>query len=952
MIGDYYNAVKCYDEAIAIGGSTFTLHSNRSASHYHLGNYQLALQDASDTIKLAGNWFKGYIRKGAALSALGLYKEAQDTYRKGLLVDPENRELSISLDKINAEISKQEMKNHPKVSQAERKILLSSIFQRCRELPGPPETHDAEFYRVHYRLTEAEMKDHLGILGQVTFTEHRALLVWSLEDGKESFIGHYTSFVGVVSSSLSLNSIFVMIATMFLHIRVTPSKRLSIIRRVMSKQPRSVLSCPNNLNLDIKVFDPRIGHDAIHQRKGLASRMPLCAVAILKDDLEVFKLLHDPTVDRVENPLSLSLIDYACAHGATRIAQYLTPTYWTPHCSPIWWGSMSVQFDLLHKVILSNHDLPKDIAISSPKGSMPISEVLARMDCQDFMDDCFKAGYSLSDMVTPRPHSKHPTDGVECSLLGIAVGQLNHKLIKVLARHYPIVAHICQSALVRSLLSRPQVFINYARYASPGPFFPGTSIPYASFAGMLICSSSFSINHVDSKQYQLASHHGGIGRTKLDMMLEFWPIISIITIYFMFNHRNAVYLLENHYLLLDPIVLSIINGQSDADKTLYFDAINRFKAKKEILAKEALAKEKLAKEKLAKEALAKEALAKEALAKETLAKEASRRELMDCKINTDKQCYGKTQVDEKKAMLRQQAKAFTQKLDLARKAKAKSPRVDQGRPQAGRVLPEEAMPVANKEAENPRGVFANDSEDGIIDMDIDVEEDAVEVPGPVDCTELFRRAGASPAISNFRRLLTLLRIQEEIESLPERAAAAKLAKELRAKQIRSKFVQWVAQKKAAFEARRLALVQDLAATFVEDADVTVGNHLERHCCLLSRCHPATYGCAPWPDRSASSTLVRHGLPQCPGVLIALSGPKATWLAPQTQVVGHPSNNDNPHHYHITHVCRIWPAPIDHTLHPEAEYSDQKVTLDWLLARYSSLAIYRYVCTFRSILEEL
>ncbi|GAM22202.1 hypothetical protein SAMD00019534_053770 [Acytostelium subglobosum LB1] len=58
------------------------LFSNKSACHLHLKNYQQALADAEETIKLAPNWPKGYLRKAGALEALGRQEEAQEAKDK------------------------------------------------------------------------------------------------------------------------------------------------------------------------------------------------------------------------------------------------------------------------------------------------------------------------------------------------------------------------------------------------------------------------------------------------------------------------------------------------------------------------------------------------------------------------------------------------------------------------------------------------------------------------------------------------------------------------------------------------------------------------------------------------------------------------------------------------------------------------------------------------------
>eukprot|EP00026_Physarum_polycephalum_P008334 Phypoly_transcript_08416.p1 GENE.Phypoly_transcript_08416~~Phypoly_transcript_08416.p1 ORF type:complete len:424 (+),score=82.50 Phypoly_transcript_08416:245-1516(+) len=58
------------------------LFSNRSATHYHLKQYNEALTDAESAINLAPSWPKGYLRKGATLEAMGKTEEAKACYEK------------------------------------------------------------------------------------------------------------------------------------------------------------------------------------------------------------------------------------------------------------------------------------------------------------------------------------------------------------------------------------------------------------------------------------------------------------------------------------------------------------------------------------------------------------------------------------------------------------------------------------------------------------------------------------------------------------------------------------------------------------------------------------------------------------------------------------------------------------------------------------------------------
>jgi len=109
--GNITEAVRCYTEAVALDPNNHVLFSNRSAAYAKKGDYENALKDACQTIKIKPDWGKGYSRKAAALEFLGKFEDAKTTYEEGIRQEPSNQQLKEGLQNIEARLAEKKMMN-------------------------------------------------------------------------------------------------------------------------------------------------------------------------------------------------------------------------------------------------------------------------------------------------------------------------------------------------------------------------------------------------------------------------------------------------------------------------------------------------------------------------------------------------------------------------------------------------------------------------------------------------------------------------------------------------------------------------------------------------------------------------------------------------------------------------------------------------------------------------
>ena len=87
----------------------------RAACYINISQFEKALEDANQCIKLKPAWFRGYQRKGMILMRLNKYEESIEAYKEGLKHNPEDKILKEGLSEVETLNKNPFMKNYDKL---------------------------------------------------------------------------------------------------------------------------------------------------------------------------------------------------------------------------------------------------------------------------------------------------------------------------------------------------------------------------------------------------------------------------------------------------------------------------------------------------------------------------------------------------------------------------------------------------------------------------------------------------------------------------------------------------------------------------------------------------------------------------------------------------------------------------------------------------------------------
>ncbi|XP_057526802.1 serine/threonine-protein phosphatase 5-like isoform X2 [Amaranthus tricolor] len=123
----YSQAIDLYSQAIELNNENAVYWANRSFAHTKLEEYGSAIHDATKAIEIDSKYSKGYYRRGAALLAMGKFKEALKDFQQVKRLCPNDPDAAKKLKECEKAVMKLKFEEAIAVPEAERRSIADSI---------------------------------------------------------------------------------------------------------------------------------------------------------------------------------------------------------------------------------------------------------------------------------------------------------------------------------------------------------------------------------------------------------------------------------------------------------------------------------------------------------------------------------------------------------------------------------------------------------------------------------------------------------------------------------------------------------------------------------------------------------------------------------------------------------------------------------------------------------
>lgn len=114
--------------AIELDSKNAVFYCNRAAVYSKLGNHEQAIRDCHTALSIDPTYSKAYGRLGLAYSELYKYKDARDSYKKALELEPDNESLKNNFLIVEEKLSQQSISDTEDTSSHTANMDLSSLL--------------------------------------------------------------------------------------------------------------------------------------------------------------------------------------------------------------------------------------------------------------------------------------------------------------------------------------------------------------------------------------------------------------------------------------------------------------------------------------------------------------------------------------------------------------------------------------------------------------------------------------------------------------------------------------------------------------------------------------------------------------------------------------------------------------------------------------------------------